>query len=103
MFPRIFYDHDKRELLYKSAEQLQSKTDQQTKGDQPTGSLTYIVKQRLHINPNQTMQTKESVKNMAKQKSKRYEPKRIFLETLLGYIEAAKCRTLDNFTEVKTQ
>jgi hypothetical protein len=43
------------------------------------------------------------VKNMAKRKLKRYEPKRIFLETLLGYVEAAKCRTLDNFTEVKTQ
>jgi hypothetical protein len=43
------------------------------------------------------------VKNMAKQKLKRYEPKRILLETLLGYVEAAKCRTLDNFTEVKTQ
>jgi len=40
---------------------------------------------------------------MAKRKLKRYEPKRIFLETLLGYVEAAKYRTLDNFTEVKTQ
>ena len=30
---------------------------------------------------------------------KPYTPKRIFLETLIGYIEAAKCRTLDNFTE----
>jgi len=40
-------------------------------------------------------------KKMAK--PKRYEPKRVFLETLIGYIEAVKCRTLDNFTEVNTQ
>jgi hypothetical protein len=36
-------------------------------------------------------------------KPKSYAPKRVFLETLIGYVEAAKCRTLDNFTEVKTQ
>ena len=36
-------------------------------------------------------------------KIRKYEPKRVFLETLIGYIEAKKCRTLDNFTEVKTQ
>jgi len=36
-------------------------------------------------------------------KIKKYEPKRVFLETLIGYIEATKCRTLNNFTEVKTQ
>jgi hypothetical protein len=44
---------------------------------------------------------RKKAKNMAK--IKKYEPKRVFLETLIGYIEAAKCRTLDNFTEVKTQ
>jgi len=26
-----------------------------------------------------------------------YKPKRIFLETLIGYIEAAKCETLDKW------
>ena len=36
-------------------------------------------------------------------KIRKYEPKRIFFETLIGYIEAAKYRTLDNFMEVKTQ
>jgi hypothetical protein len=34
-------------------------------------------------------------------KIREHEPKRVFLETLIGYIEAARCRTLDNFTEVK--
>jgi len=43
----------------------------------------------------------KKAKNMTK--IKKYEPKRVFLETLNGYIEAAKCRTLDNFTEVNTQ
>ena len=39
---------------------------------------------------------------MAKiRKPKSYAPKRVFLETLIGYIEAAKCKTLDKFTEVK--
>jgi hypothetical protein len=32
---------------------------------------------------------------------KTYKPKRIFLETLIGYIEAAKCKTLDNWREKK--
>ena len=41
---------------------------------------------------------------MAKiRKPKSYAPKRVFLETLIGYVEAARCRTLDNFIEVKTQ
>jgi len=34
---------------------------------------------------------------------KKYKPKRIFLETLVGYCEASKTRTLDNFTEVRKQ
>jgi len=29
---------------------------------------------------------------------KKYEVKRWILETLIGYVEAAKCRTLDQFT-----
>jgi hypothetical protein len=41
---------------------------------------------------------KKMVKDVAKRKLKQSEPKRIFLETLSGYVEAAKCRTLDNFT-----
>jgi len=49
-------------------------------------------------NPQRKM---KKAKNMAK--IRKYEPKRIFLETLIRYIEAAKCRTLDNFTEVKIQ
>jgi hypothetical protein len=28
---------------------------------------------------------------------RKYEPKRVFLETLIGYVETAKCRTLDKF------
>jgi len=41
---------------------------------------------------------------MAKiRKPRSYVPKRVFLETLIGYVEAARCRTLDNFIEVKTQ
>jgi len=28
-----------------------------------------------------------------------YKPKRIFLETLIGYVEAAKCKTLDKWRE----
>jgi hypothetical protein len=43
----------------------------------------------------------KKAKNMAK--IRKYEPKRVFLETLNGYIEAAKCKTLNNFTEVNTQ
>jgi hypothetical protein len=32
-------------------------------------------------------------------KPKLYKPKRIFLETLIGYQEARLVKTLDNFTE----
>jgi len=49
-------------------------------------------------NPQRKM---KKARNMAK--IRKYEPKRVFLETLIGYIEATKCRTLNNFTEVKTQ
>jgi hypothetical protein len=34
---------------------------------------------------------------MNARKRERYEPKRIFLETLTGYIEAARVRTLDQW------
>jgi len=40
---------------------------------------------------------------MAKRKLEQYEPKRIFLETLTGYVEASRTKTLDNFIEVKKQ
>jgi len=40
----------------------------------------------------------QKAKNMAKiRKPKSYASKRVFLETLIGYVEAAKCRTLDKF------
>jgi hypothetical protein len=64
------------------------------------GSLTKREAAKISI-PNKIHTQIQKVKNMAK--IKKYEPKRVFLETLIGYIEATKCRTLNNFTEVKTQ
>jgi hypothetical protein len=37
------------------------------------------------------------VREMNARKREKYEPKRIFLETLEGYIEAARVKTLDNW------
>jgi len=37
------------------------------------------------------------VKEMNARKREKYEPKRIFLETLTGYIEAARVKTLDQW------
>ena len=34
---------------------------------------------------------------------KQYKVKRWILETLIGYIEAARCHTLDQYTGEKTQ
>jgi len=34
---------------------------------------------------------------MAKPKLKKYKPKRVFLETLIGYVEASRVKTLDQF------
>ncbi len=31
-------------------------------------------------------------------KTKPYQPKRLFLETLVGYVEASRVKTLDKFT-----
>jgi len=40
---------------------------------------------------------------MSRNKIQRYAPNRIFLETLIGYTEASRCRTLDNFFEPKRE
>jgi len=37
------------------------------------------------------------VREMNARKREKYTPKRIFLETLTGYIEAARVKTLDNW------
>jgi hypothetical protein len=37
------------------------------------------------------------VRELNARKRMKYEPKRIFLETLTGYIEAAKVRALDKW------
>jgi hypothetical protein len=55
---------------------------------------------------NPTTQKNESM-NGAKTMTKRkhiqtYLIKRKFLETLEGYIEASRCKTLDSFCKVKT-
>jgi len=53
----------------------------------------------------QKIASRDSIPNPAppkKEKTMRikpYKPRRIFLETLIGYIEAAKCKTLDNWRE----
>jgi hypothetical protein len=40
---------------------------------------------------------------MTTHKPRKYEIKHIFLETLTGYVEASKCKTLDKFGEEKTK
>jgi hypothetical protein len=51
--------------------------------------------EKPHLDEALNRTNSKTVKDMAK--IRKYEPKRVFLETLIGYIEAAKCRTLDKF------
>jgi hypothetical protein len=48
------------------------------------------------FSPNPTPHKKEDTR----MRVRTYKPKRIFLETLEGYIEASRVKTLDNFKEV---
>jgi hypothetical protein len=37
------------------------------------------------------------IRRLKSMRVKPYQPKRLFLETLIGYVEAAQVRTLDEF------
>jgi hypothetical protein len=42
-------------------------------------------------------QGKFVVRELNARKKEKYKPKRVFLETLIGYIEAARVKTLDEW------